>query len=129
MSLVESKATPRVLSCGPLNYRQSEKTDFPVFVDIEVDGKVPNEAFRSYGMAYSTKYKTSTLEDSEGNKLSINLEKGSHSISFTISMAPICYIMEEIDVIMSEVNDLALEITKVAGNNADKYRDLKHTRY
>lgn len=112
-----------------LNYRQSEKTDFPVFVDIEVDGKVPNEAFRSYGMAYSTKYKTSTLEDSEGNKLSINLEKGSHSISFTISMAPICYIMEEIDVIMSEVNDLALEITKVAGNNADKYRDLKLTRY
>jgi ABC-type sugar transport system, periplasmic component len=100
-----------------------------VFVDIEVDGKVPNEAFRSYGMAYSTKYKTSTLEDSEGNKLSINLEKGSHSISFTISMAPICYIMEEIDVIMSEVNDLALEITKVAGNNADKYRDLKLTRY
>lgn len=100
-----------------------------MFVDIEVDGKVPNEAFRSYGMAYSTKYKTSTLEDSEGNKLSINLEKGSHSISFTISMAPICYIMEEIDVIMSEVNDLALEITKVAGNNADKYRDLKLTRY
>ena len=37
--------------------------------------------------------------------------------------------MEEIDVIMSEVNDLALEITKVAGNNADKYRDLKLTRY
>ena len=45
-----------------------------------MDGKVPNEAFRSYGMAYSTKYKTSTLEDSEGNKLSINLEKGSHGI-------------------------------------------------
>ncbi len=112
-----------------LNYRQSEKTDFPVFLDVEVDGKVPNEAFRSYGMAYSTKYKTTTLEDSEGNKLSVNLEKGSHTISFTISMAPICYIMEEIDVIMSEVNDLALEITKVAGNNADKYRDLKLTRY
>ncbi len=112
-----------------LNYRQSEKTDFPVFVDVEVDGKIPNEAFRSYGMAYTTKYKTSTLEDSEGNKLSVNLEKGSHTVSFTISMAPICYVMEEIDVIMSEVNDLALEITKVAGNNADKYRDLKLTRY
>lgn len=112
-----------------LNYRQSEKTDFPVFVDVEVDGKIPNEEFRSYGMAYTTKYKTSTLEDSEGNKLSVNLDKGSHTLSFTISMAPICYIMEEIDVIMSEVNDLALEITKVAGNNADKYRDLKLTRY
>ena len=112
-----------------LNYRQSEKTDFPVFVDVEVDGKIPNEAFRSYGMAYTTKYRTSTLEDSDGNKLSVNLEKGSHTVSFTISMAPIRYVMEEIDVIMSEVNDLALEITKVAGNNADKYRDLKLTRY
>jgi len=112
-----------------MNYRQSEKTDFPVFLDIEVDGRVPNEAFRSYAMAYTTKYKTSTLEDGDGNKLSLHLEKGSHTISFTISMDPICYVMEEIDVIMSEVNDLALEITKVAGTNADKYRDLKITRY
>lgn len=112
-----------------MNYRQSEKTDFPVFVDIEVDGRIPNEAFRSYGMAYTTKYRTSTLEDGDGNKLSVYLEKGSHTISYTISMDPICYVMEEIDVVMSEVNDLALEITKVAGTNADKYRDLKLTKY
>ena len=112
-----------------MNYRQSEKTDFPVFVDIEVDGKIPNEAFRSYGMAYTTKYKTSTLEDEDGNKLSVYLDEGTHTISYTLSMDPICYIMEEIDVVMSEVNDLALEITKVAGTNADKYRDLKLSRY
>lgn len=112
-----------------MNYRQSEKTDFPVFVDVAVDGKIPNEAFRSYGMAYTTKYKTSTLSDEDGNKLSVYLEKGTHTISYTISMDSICYIMEELDVIMSEVNDLALEITKVAGTNADKYRDLKLTKY
>ena len=112
-----------------LNYRQSDKTDFPVFVDVAIDGKIPNEAFRSYGMAYTTKYKTSTLQDSNGNNLSVNLEPGEHTISFTISMDNIRYIMEELDIIMSEVNDLALEITKVAGNNADKYRDLKLSRY
>lgn len=111
------------------NYRSSDKTDFPVFVDVLVDGKIPNEAFESYGMAYTTKYKTTTLTDEEGNKLSVYLEKGEHTLTFTISMDVICYVMEGIDEIMSDVNDLALEITKVAGTNADKYRDLKLTRY
>ena len=111
------------------NYRQSDKTDFPVFVDIEVDGKIPNTAFQSYGMAYTTNYKTTTLTDSNGNNLSVYFDKGMHTISYTISMDNICYIMEEIDTIMSGVNDLALEITKVAGNNSDKYRDLRLSRY
>ncbi len=111
------------------NYRSSDKTDFPVFVDIKIDGELPNTAFESYGMAYTTKYKTTTLTDEDGNKLSVYLDKGDHTISFTISMDAICYVMESIDEIMSDVNDLALEITKVAGTNADKYRDLKLTRY
>lgn len=112
-----------------LNYRQSEKTDFPVFVDVRVDGVIPNEIFESYPLAYTTKYKTSTLVDEDGNNLSVYLEEGTHEISFTISMDPIAYVMDELDVIMSEVNDLALEITKVAGTNSDKYRDLKLSRY
>lgn len=112
-----------------LNYRQSEKTDFPVFVDVEVDGKMPNEAFRSIGMAYTTGYQTTALADSEGKNLTVHLKPGVHTVSYTISMDNICYVMEELDKIMSDVNDLALEITKVAGTNADKYRDLKLSRY
>lgn len=112
-----------------MNYRQSDKTEFPVFVDVRVDGEIPNTAFEAYGLAYTTKYRTTTLTDDDGNKLSVYLDKGTHTISYTISMDPICYVMEELDRIMSEVNDLALEITKVAGTNSDKYRDLKLTRY
>ncbi len=111
------------------NYRSSDKTDFPVFVDIRIDGEIPNSAFEAYGMAYTTKYKTRTLTDEDGNYLSVYLDEGVHTISFTISMDLICYVMESIDEIMSDVNDLALEITKVAGTNADKYRDLKLSRY
>lgn len=112
-----------------MNYRQSEKDDFPVFVDVMIDGEIPNTAFESYKMAYTTKYKTATMVDEEGNALSVYLEEGTHTISYTISIDNICYIMESIDEIMSGVSDLELEITKVAGNNADKYRDLKLTRY
>lgn len=112
-----------------LNYRQSDKTDFPVFVDVRIDGEIPNTAFESYGMAYTNKYRTAPLTDGDGNKLSVYLDEGVHTISFTISMDALCEIMEDLEEIMSGVNDLALEITKVAGTNSDKYRDLKLSRY
>lgn len=112
-----------------MNYRQSDKTDFPVFVDIAVDGKIPNQEFLSYALDYTTKYKTVSLTDQEGSRLSVYLEPGVHTISYTISIDKIRPILEGLDVIMSQVNDLSLEITKVAGTNTDKYRDLKLSRY
>lgn len=112
-----------------MNYRQSDKSGFPVFVDVRVDGQIPNTAFQSYKMAYSSKYTIHTLTDDNGNYLSVYLEPGVHTISYTLSLDSICYILEEVERIMAGVNDLALEITKVAGTNADKYRDLVLTRY
>ncbi len=112
-----------------MNYSQSSKTDFPVFLDVYVDGVIVHDAFKSYEMDYSTKYQVHTLEDSEGQKLSVYLEPGPHTVTYTISLDAICYILEAIEEVMSGVNDLSLEITKVAGTNADKYRDLQLSRY
>ena len=112
-----------------MNYRQSDKTDFPVFVDIRVDGQVPSTAFASYQMAYTNNYRITTLTDDDGGKLSVYLGAGEHTISYTITLDPICYVLESVEEIMAGVNDLALEITKVAGTNSDRYRDLKLSRY
>ena len=112
-----------------MNYRQSDKTDFPVFVDVRVDGEIPNTAFEAYEMAYTSSYKITTLSDADGGKLSVYLEPGEHTVSYTITLAPICYVLEAVEEIMAGVNDLALEITKVAGTNSDRYRDLKLSRY
>ncbi len=112
-----------------MNYRQSDKTDFQVFLDVLVDGKIPNTAFQSYGMNYTTKYKVSTLKDSDGKNLSVYLEEGLHTISFRINQDIIREVMEQLDVIMAGINDLSLEITKVAGTNSDKYRDLQLSKY
>ncbi len=114
-----------------LNYRQTDKNDFPVFADIRIDGKIPNTAYEAYPLAYTTKYVTSALTDSEGNNLTYYLEAGIHTISFTISVDPLRYVLEEVDVIMNGINDLSLEVTKVAGSDKvnNKYRDLKLTRY
>ena len=112
-----------------MNYRQSDKNDFPVFMDIRVDGQLPNSAFQGYQLAYTSKYKVHTLQDADGGKLSVYLEPGTHTISYTISLDSICYVLEAVEEVMAGVNDLTLEITKVAGNNSDKYRDLKLSRY
>lgn len=112
-----------------MNYRQSDRTDFPVFFNIEIDGTIPNTAFTNYPMDYTNKYKTVTLTDDDNQKLSVYLEEGEHTISFTISNDEVRQVLEGLDEIMSAVNDLALEITKVAGTNADKYRDLKLSKY
>ena len=112
-----------------LNYRQSDKTGFPVFADVLVDGEIPSEAFRAYPLSYGTSWQRHTLQDREGNRLSIRLEKGEHTLTLRLTLAPLREVMEALDEIMYGVNDLALEITKVAGTNADKYRDLKLSRY
>ena len=112
-----------------MNYRQSDKTDFPVFVDVRVDGEIPSTAFEAYEMAYTSSYRISTLTDSDGEKLSVYFEPGEHTVSYTITLSPICYVLEAVEEVMAGVNDLALEITKVAGTNSDRYRDLKLSRY
>lgn len=112
-----------------INYSQSGKTDFPVFVNIAVDGKIQNTAFKDYEFAYTKDYDLLTLKDAEGNNLSVYLEEGTHTISLTISIDPIRSSLEKIDEIMNEVNNLSLEITKVVGTNKDKYRDFNLGNY
>ncbi len=48
-----------------MNYRQSDKNDFPVFVDWRIDGEIPNAAFLSYPVESTAKYATRTLKDAE----------------------------------------------------------------
>ncbi|MGN0294127.1 MAG: extracellular solute-binding protein [Lachnospiraceae bacterium] len=112
-----------------MNYLQSDKADFPVFVNVEVDGEIPGDAFFNYGLEYGKKYQVSTFSDSEDRALGIYLDKGEHTLSFTIAADPLCEVLEGIDEIMSGVNSLNLQITKVAGTNKDKYRDLDIENY
>lgn len=112
-----------------MNYKQSDKNEFPVFLDWEIDGEIPNTAFQNWQAEYTTKYRTTTLQDSDGNNLSVYLEEGYHTISATISADNLRYALEQVDEIMNGINDLSLEVTKVAGTNKDKYRDLRLTRY
>ena len=111
-----------------LNYRQSEKDDFPVFLDVEIDGEVLSTDFQNYPLKYSSKFSRTTLNNGSQD-LTVNLSKGKHSIALIIKNDVIRAAIENIENTMRQVNDLELEITKVVGTNSDKYRDLKIERF
>ncbi len=111
------------------NYTQPDKSDFPVFVDISLDGAVINTAFKDYPVPYASNYGNYSFVDSDGNLLSMYLTAGVHTLTLTISADPLREALETVDQIMNGVNDLSLDITKLAGTNKDKYRDIDVERY
>jgi len=111
------------------HYSQADKADFPVFMNIKIDGEYPNTAFVNHAFAYEKKYELYTMVDSDKNKISVPLTAGKHTISMQISMEPVRESLETIEKVMSNVNDLSLEVTKVAGTNKDKYRDFSLESY
>lgn len=111
------------------HYSQGDKADFPVFMNVRIDGELPNTAFENHAFAYEKKYEMYTMVDGDGGKISIPLEAGNHTISLQISMEPIRESLETIEKIMGRVNDLSLEVTKVAGTNKDKCRDFSLEAY
>jgi ABC-type glycerol-3-phosphate transport system substrate-binding protein len=110
-------------------YKQSSKSDFPVFADISIDGEIPNTLLQAYAFPYEKDYSNIRLKDKSGKNIGIYLEEGTHTISLTLNIDNIRHVLESVDKVMNDVNDLALEITKVAGTNKDKYRDLDIVAY
>lgn len=111
------------------HYSQGDKADFPVFMNISIDGELPNTVFQNHAFAYEKSYEMYTLTDTEGNKVSVPLAEGRHTISMQISMEPLREALETVEDIMGKVNDLSLEVTKVVGTNKDKYRDFSLESY
>lgn len=111
------------------DYRQDTKTDMPTFIDIRIDGVIPNKELKDYPFDYEKSFTTMTLEGSDGEKMAVYLKKGTHYLSLTISNENVREALEVIDNIMSEINDLSLEITKVVGGNNDKWRKIDIREY
>lgn len=108
-----------------MNYRQDAKVDFPVFVHILVDDQIPFNQFKNYPFQYTKNFTNSTVKDVEKeNNIPIYLEKGTHKISYIISLDNIKETIERIEFLMSEIQVLSLEITNITGTEIDRNRDI-----
>nr|WP_307990693.1 extracellular solute-binding protein [uncultured Niameybacter sp.] len=113
-----------------LNYRQNSKIDFPVFMDVMIDGEVPYSDLKAYPFAYNKKFEKTTLKNkTNSEEMGFYLEKGSHMISFVLNIDNVHHVIEELERIMKEITNLSLEVTKITGGKVDKNRDFQLEKY
>lgn len=109
---------------------KNEKEEFNSFETIRIDGEVPFAELEAYPFAYtSTSWKNEVLSDAEGNPYYIWLTEGTHTLSIKAELEPITAAWRYGQLIAEHVTQFSLDIRKLAGQDADKYRTWKMTQY
>jgi ABC-type glycerol-3-phosphate transport system substrate-binding protein len=112
------------------DYRQLDRIDYPVFIDIALNDHLQNAQLKNYPMPYNTNFSRLTVKDLQTQKpMAINLEAGLNTLTMTISVEPMTPGIEKVEAIIKEINALALEINKLTGSKSDKYRDFDLDEY
>ncbi len=109
-------------------YRQSVKADFPVFVDILIDGQLPSQAAGKVPFDYATGFADKIVTAGE-NYQSFYLTEGDHTLSLRINASILTPVYEMIDSVLAEINGLSLEVVRLSGGITDKYRDYELLTY
>ncbi len=108
--------------CLGAYYRQSARADFPTYVDIYVDGRIPHAGAQRVAFDYATSF--TTMQAMAGEEpLTLYLEAGEHELSFCINAAHLTPVYETIDVLLEEINALSNDVKSLMGGaTADAYR-------
>ena len=103
-------------------YRQSARADFPTYVDVYVDGKIPHQGAQRVAFPYTTSF--TTMQAMAGEEpLVLYLEAGERTLSFCINAAHLTPVYETIDVLLDEINVLSNDVKSLMGGaTADAYR-------
>ncbi|MGZ9583383.1 extracellular solute-binding protein [Paenibacillus marinisediminis] len=104
-------------------YKQNLKINMPVFRTIELDGQVPFIEMLDYPFAYSSSWKNEILSDKNGAPYRFYLTEGEHEMKLIANAAPYQQVISTVREVMSDVNDLSLQIQMATGNTLDVYRD------
>lgn len=108
--------------------KQDSKTNAKVYRTITIDNKIPFVEAKSFAFNSTKKWQTVSFGNENGN-FEIFLEKGTHLIGLEADASTHNDIITTLSEVMSDVNDLSLEIKKIIGNNDDPYRDWDITDY
>ncbi len=112
-----------------MKYRQSVKADFSVFADLLIDGKLPSAEAKQVGFEYATSFRMKTLTTSAGENQTFFLDAGEHTLSLCLNQSRLEPVYSVINKVLSEINTLSLEVTRLSGGTADKYRSYNVREY
>ena len=108
----------------------NDKEEFNSYESIRIDGEVPFRELRCYAFPYSDSgWANEVLSDNEGNPFYIYLTAGTHILTLKTEMEPVIEAWRYGQLIAEHVTQFSLDIKKLSGQDADKYRTWKMTQY
>ncbi|MDR2821971.1 MAG: extracellular solute-binding protein [Acholeplasmatales bacterium] len=99
------------------------------FRSLYINGEIPFKEAISIPLPYYNKYTNYTLSDENSKPLYFYLDKGSNIIDLVVNSTPYKDIYYQISEVLDGLNNLAIDIKKLTGNNLDETRDWEITDY
>jgi ABC-type glycerol-3-phosphate transport system substrate-binding protein len=106
---------------------QNTRNNFTVFRRITVNGEVPFEQLNTVPFPYSVEW--SDVHLGGENPYRIFLHEGTNVIGIEVTNSPYLPAIETVQEALLDINNLALEIKRLTGNQRDPYREWEMTNY
>ena len=111
-------------------YRQNVKTDFPVFADVLIDGKMPSAQARQIAFDYAASFAFGQAKTGAGDAQTFYLSAGEHTLTLRLNGETLLPVYEVINRVLGEINGLSLEVVRLTGGvTTDRYRDYELLTY
>ena len=103
--------------------RQSEKTNAAVFRTLKINGATPFSEAVALRIPYAPRWQNYVPANENGDPYLFYLEAGSNEIALSVNLAVIRDTYYVVRTALQAVNQLALDIRKLTGNQVDEDRD------
>ncbi len=110
-------------------YRQYLQNDMVTMRSIYINGDIPFQEFLAMAFPYTMQFKNRTLLQPNGEPYYVYLEEGINTISLEAVNYAYRFALETIQVIMSQIQQLALSIKRYTAGSNDLYRDWEIETY
>lgn len=108
--------------CISFRYAQNYKEGVPVYCNVRIDGHELFDEMRSVPFPYTgVRYANKTIGTGNGYA-GIYLEKGHHTLTLELDGTPVAPYIKRLREILADINEIGLDILKIAGRNASVHR-------
>lgn len=109
--------------------QQKKETGGTVFRKLLIDGEIPFAEAASIPFEFNKKWTNATIGNREGEPFLFYFSKGTHEISLEADASPVERTMNKINEIVREMQEFALSVKKLTGNQKDRSRQWKISEY
>ena len=103
--------------------KQTKEGGGTVFRTLLIDHEIPFKEVMQIPFQYEKSWENVTLADEEGEPFLFYLTEGEHTISLKADASPLERTINAITEVTMDMQDFALSIKKLTGNQTDDYRD------